>query len=71
MLPGQKAIVELNMRTRSDGIIDNIRIISSPGKLYSDEAVRLIKEGPSWNPAEENRKKVDDEVTLRILFREM
>lgn len=30
------------------GIPTNLTVISSPGQVYADEAIRLIKAGPSW-----------------------
>jgi protein TonB len=66
---GQRVVVVLNFIVKTDGIIDSIRIIRSPGKSFSDEAVRLIREGPPWKPAEENGKVISDEVRIRIVFK--
>ncbi|MBG0861265.1 MAG: carboxypeptidase-like regulatory domain-containing protein [Bacteroidales bacterium] len=69
LTPGQKAIVVVNFIVRRNGIVDSIKVIRSPGFDFSDEAIRLIKEGPSWNPAENNGITVDDEVRIRIVFK--
>jgi protein TonB len=61
--------VILNFLVRADGTIDSIMIIKSPGKKFSDEAVRLLKTGPAWKPAEEDGKPVEDEVRLRLVFK--
>jgi outer membrane biosynthesis protein TonB len=66
---GQRVVVVLNFIVKADGIIDSIRIIRSPGEIFSDEAVRLIREGPAWKPAEENGKVISDEVRIRIVFK--
>jgi TonB family protein len=66
---GQRVVVVINFTVLSDGKLDSIKIIRSPGKTFSDEAIRLIKSGPNWKPAEENGKAIDDEVRLRIIFR--
>ena len=66
---GQRVVVVLNFRVDMNGKIDSIKVIKSPGKIFSDEAVRLIKEGPAWKPAEENGKIIDDEVRIRIVFK--
>jgi TonB family protein len=66
---GQRVVVVLNFLVHTDGRIDSIRIVRSPGKMFSDEAIRLIKSGPAWKPAEENREKIDDEVRVRIVFK--
>jgi len=64
----EKAVVVLSFRVQSSGIIDSLKVISSPGIEFSDEAIRLIKEGPSWNPAEVNQIKIDEEVRIKIEF---
>ena len=66
---GQRVVVVVNFRVDMKGKIDSIKVIKSPGKIFSDEAVRLIKEGPAWKPAEENGKVIDDEVRIRIVFK--
>jgi hypothetical protein len=66
---GQRAEVVVGFIVRSIGSIDSIKVISSPGLKYSDEAVRLIKEGPAWKPASQNGEMIDDEVRIRIVFR--
>jgi outer membrane biosynthesis protein TonB len=66
---GQMEVVALSFIVKSIGKLDSIKIISSPGKTFSDEAIRLIKEGPEWKPAEQNNIKIDDEVRIRIIFK--
>ena len=66
---GQKEIVVVSFTVTESGSVQDIRIIKSPGKEYSDEAIRLIKDGPVWKPAEKNGEKISDGVRLRIVFR--
>jgi TonB family protein len=66
---GQTAVVTLTFRVRKTGKIDNIKIISSPGKPYSNEAIRVIQEGPHWIPARQNGENIEDTVTLNMTFR--
>jgi TonB family protein len=66
---GQRVVVVLNFIVNAEGKIDSIRIISSPGKNFSDEAIRLIREGPAWKPAEKNGYAINDEVRIRIVFK--
>jgi protein TonB len=61
--------VTLSFIVRRDGSLDRIKIVSSPGKLFSDEAIRLIKSGPAWKPAEHLGKQVEDRVKVKIEFR--
>jgi TonB family protein len=66
---GQSVVVVLDFLITSDGKIDSINVVRSPGKIYSDEAIRVIKEGPAWKPAVKNGKAVDDQVRITIAFK--
>jgi TonB family protein len=66
---GQRVVVVLNFNVNPNGIIDSIKVVRSPGKIFSDEAIRLIIEGPAWKPAEENGTAITDEVRVRIVFK--
>ena len=68
-ISSHKGVVVLNFLVHTDGRIDSIKIIKSPGSQFSDEAIRLLREGPAWKPAEEDGKPVEDEVRLRIVFK--
>ncbi|MBP1666749.1 MAG: tonb family protein [Bacteroidetes bacterium] len=63
------AVVVISFQVLSTGAIDSINIINTPGDEFSNEAIRLIKEGPSWLPAVKNGQKADDTVTLRVVFK--
>jgi TonB family protein len=66
---GQRVVVVLNFKVTENGKIDSISVIRSPGNIFSNEAIRLIREGPSWKPAEENGNTINDEVRIRIVFK--
>lgn len=66
---GESVIVVITFTVTSSGVIENIKVLRSRGLEYSDEAIRLIKEGPAWIPAVDNGEKVDDEVRMRINFK--
>jgi hypothetical protein len=66
---GQSAVVMLTFNVGLDGKIDRIKIISTPGKAYSDEAIRLLKEGPRWQPSKAGDKNSGEKATLNIVFR--
>ena len=68
-LTEQSEEVILSFLVRMDGRLDRIKIVSSPGKLFSYEAIRLIKSGPAWKPAEQSGKPVENRVKLKIEFR--
>ena len=69
LVQGERAVAIVSFLVRSTGAIDSIKVLESPGDEFAAEAMRLIKEGPAWKPAEENSVPVDDEVRLRIIFK--
>jgi TonB family protein len=66
---GKRVVVVLSFKVKANGLLDSIKVIRSEGKPYSDEAIRLIKEGPAWKPATDNGKAIDEEVRVRIVFK--
>jgi TonB family protein len=64
-----KAVVIVSFKVTAKGTVENIRVLRSPGQVYIDEAIRLIREGPSWKPATEDGKPVNEEVKVRIMFK--
>jgi hypothetical protein len=66
---GQRVVVVAGFIVRKNGETDSIRIIRSPAEIFSNEAIRLIREGPAWKPGEQDGKPVDDEVRVRIVFK--
>ncbi|MEA1887583.1 MAG: energy transducer TonB [Bacteroidota bacterium] len=61
--------VSLEMIIEEDGTLGQIKIKESPAKVFSDEAVRLVKEGPAWLPALKDGEAVRDTVDLAIVFK--
>jgi hypothetical protein len=66
---GKNAIVVLVFSVHTDGSIDSIKIIRSPGRIFADEAIRLLRSGPSWQPAKDNGQIIEDQVRLSIVFK--
>jgi protein TonB len=66
---GQRVAVVLSFIVHTNGKIDSIRIVRSPGTPFSEEAIRLLKSGPPWKPAMDNGKVIEDEVRMRIVFK--
>jgi hypothetical protein len=65
----REMIVTIAFTVRTDSTLANFRIIDSPGKEYSDEAKRVLREGPLWEPAIKGGKPVNEEYQLSIRFR--
>ncbi len=66
---GQRNVVVLSFVVSETGNIDSIEVVRSKGRIYSDEAIRLLKEGPAWKPAIEYGIEKSERVRLRIVFR--
>jgi len=65
---GQK-VVTISFNILIDSTINDIKIISSPGKAWSEEAIRLIREGPAWKPAMQYGKVIQERASVRIVFK--
>lgn len=63
------AVVVVSFKVLSNGSVENISIVNTPGDEFSEEASRLIREGPAWLPAIKNGEKADDNVMLRVVFK--
>jgi len=64
-----KAVVVLKFKITSQGEISEVSALRSPGELFSEEAISLLKEGPSWNPASNENGPIDDWIRMRIVFK--
>jgi hypothetical protein len=65
----KREVVVLKFNVARDGSISNIQSLRSPGILYTEEAIRLLQEGPAWNPAQNESGATEDVVRMRILFK--
>jgi TonB family protein len=61
-------VVKLSFTVNKNGSVQNITVKKSAGEEFDKEAVRLVKEGPRWNPGTENGIPVSREVTIKIKF---
>ncbi|HUS86123.1 MAG TPA: carboxypeptidase-like regulatory domain-containing protein [Bacteroidales bacterium] len=64
-----REVVRIKLRVNENGYLYDFEIIRSPSSFFSDESVRLLKEGPSWNPSTRDGKPIDDSISLRMVFR--
>lgn len=69
-LSRSSALVELKFYIMPDGRPDNIQIITSPSKAFSDEVRRVIMNGPAWTPASSEGIYNNSELEMRIEFNE-
>ena len=64
-----KAVVVLNFMVSKNGRPAEIFVLKSPSKAFSDEATRLLMEGPDWQPAEKNGNYYELPSRIRIVFK--
>jgi len=65
----KREVVVLKFNVSPDGNLSGIMILRSPGQAFTEEALRLLEEGPSWNPSRGENGTTDDEVRMRIVFK--
>jgi TonB family protein len=66
---GTEGTARLQFIVDETGWISNVKIVSDPGNGIGDEAMRLIKKGPKWQPALQNGRAVVYQVELLIPFK--
>lgn len=64
-----RVVVILNFIVTENGRPKNITVLKSPGRSFSDEAIRLLVSGPDWFPARQNGKILEAETMIRIVFK--
>lgn len=66
-----KGNVTVVFTIETDGRISKIRVNKSLGEAFDQEAIRLIKNGPSWEPATDREgNSIASEMKVSIRFRE-
>jgi hypothetical protein len=64
-----RAVVVLNFIVAENGRPKNISVLKSPGRSFSDEAIRLLVSGPDWYPSKRDGEIIEAETMIRIVFR--
>lgn len=68
-IPGEREIVVLKFTVTSSASISDIIPLRSPGDDYTEEAKRLLLQGPKWKSAIINGVQMDEQVRIRIVFK--
>jgi len=68
-IPGEREIVVLKFTVTSSASISDIIPLRSPGDDYTEEAKRLLLQGPKWKSAMLNGVQMDEQVRIRIVFK--
>ncbi len=64
-----RGTVKLKFTVEKNSIISNMEVLKSLGWDFDKEAIRLVMEGPKWEPAMESSSNVAKEVKVKIRFR--
>ncbi len=66
---GTQGVVRVQFIVDKEGNISEVTALNNPGDGLAEEAVRIIKKGPKWKPAEQNGRKVIYRHIQSITFR--
>lgn len=66
---GISGTVYVKLVIKKDGSVSDVTVKKGVHKLLDDEAVRVIKMMPKWNPGKKNGKVVDVEIVLPVKFK--
>lgn len=66
---GIQGTVYLTFIVRSDGSVTDVKILRGIGSGCDEEALRIVKMMPKWNPGENKGKPVDVAFNLPIKFK--
>lgn len=61
--------VYVRFTIRKDGSCTDLQIISTPDSLLNNEAIRLFKSMPRWQPARQGGKAIDYSYTVPVEFK--
>lgn len=67
--PRERQVIVVVFRVRADSTIYNMKAERTAGDLFTQEAFRLLREGPEWQPAIRNGQVVEEEVKVSIVFK--
>jgi protein TonB len=65
---GTQGRVVLTFVVEKDGSLTDIKALRDPGNGLGDEAIRVLKLAPHWNPGIQNGKKVRVQYTIPVNF---
>ena len=65
---GIQGTVYVNFVVWKDGKIRDVKILRGVNKMLDDEAVRVVKAMPTWNPGKQRGKPVSVSYNLPIKF---
>ena len=67
--PRVQQVVVVTFKISADSTLYDLKAVQTPGILFTNEAFRLLREGPRWEPAMRADKRVEEEVKISIVFK--
>lgn len=64
-----EVVVEVSFIITPEGRPANFKVVSSPSKDFSDEAIRIINSGPDWKPAMKDGEYIEEKISFNVVFR--
>ena len=65
---GIKGRVVVGFKVEKDGSLSNLRIKKSADARLNDEALRVVRSMPKWEPAQKDGKPIEMDVNLPVMF---
>lgn len=65
---GVEGTIALTFTVLPDGSLEDFRLLNSLGYGLDEEAIRLVKKGPAWQPAVAGKEAVTQKVSVKIHF---
>jgi TonB family protein len=65
---GLEGNVILDLFIAASGVVEGIQIVNGISEECNEEAIRLVKEGPAWEPTTQNGTAVKDTLQVTIPF---
>lgn len=63
-----KGKVKVEFSVKTDGSLDDYKVVKSLGYGCDEEVIRLIKDGPKWSPSTENGQPIESTVLVGVKF---
>lgn len=62
-------MVVLSLKITANGTVAAIKVVKSSNKVFSDEAIRIVKEASGWVAGRIGENRIADSVKVRIVFK--
>jgi hypothetical protein len=67
--PRVRQVIVVTFKISADSTLYELKAEQSAGMLFTNEAFRLLRQGPKWVPAVRNEKVSEEEVRVSIVFK--